>query len=77
MQQITVGLARSTSLQMARFHSFLWLGNTPLCVCVCVCVCVSVCVTPSSSIHSVNGHLASLHNLAIVHNAAIKISVHD
>ena len=27
-------------LQMAIFHSFLWLSNIPLCVCVCVCVCV-------------------------------------
>jgi len=26
-------------MQMARFHSFLWLTNIPLCVCVCVCVC--------------------------------------
>ena len=27
-------------LQMALFHSFLWLSNIPVCVCVCVCVCV-------------------------------------
>ena len=27
-------------LQMALFHSFLWLNNIPVCVCVCVCVCV-------------------------------------
>ena len=26
-------------LQMAIFHSFLSLGNIPVCVCVCVCVC--------------------------------------
>ena len=25
-----------TSLQMAQFHSFLWLSNIPVCVCVCV-----------------------------------------
>ena len=31
-------------LQMAKFHSFLWLNNIPLCVCLCVCVCVCVCV---------------------------------
>ena len=30
-------------LQMAKFHSFLWLSTIPLCVCVCVCVCV--CIT--------------------------------
>ena len=25
-------------LQVAKFHSFLWLSSNPLCVCVCVCV---------------------------------------
>ena len=32
-------------LQMALFHSCLWLNSIPLCVCVCVCVwvCVGVC----------------------------------
>ena len=43
----------SMLLQMARFHSFLWLNNIPLCVCVCVCVCV--CITSSLSIHSLMG----------------------
>ena len=32
-------------LQMALFHSFLWLSNIPVCKCVCVCVCVCVCTT--------------------------------
>ena len=31
-------------LQMALFHSFLWMSSIPLCVCVCVCVCVCLCV---------------------------------
>ena len=25
-------------LQMALFHSFLWLSSIPLCICMCVCV---------------------------------------
>ena len=29
---------------MARFHPFLWLSDTALCVRVCVCLCVCVCV---------------------------------
>ena len=33
-------------LQMALFHSFLWLSNLPLYVYVyvCVCVCIHICV---------------------------------
>ena len=26
---------------MARFHSFWWMSNIPLCLCVCVCVYIS------------------------------------
>ena len=33
-------LGPSMLLQMALFHSFLWLSNIPVCKCVCVCVCV-------------------------------------
>ena len=27
-------------LQMARFHSYLWLNSIPLCVAVPVCMCI-------------------------------------
>ena len=51
-------------LQMALFHSVLWLSSIPLCVCwggghICF-------------IHSpVSGHLVSFHVLAIVNSAAV------
>ena len=52
-----------------------------MCVCVCVCVCVRVrahmCVYHPFFIHSsVDGHLGSLHRLALVDNAAINVGVH-
>ena len=44
---------------------------------MCVCVCVCVCVYHIFFIHSsINGHLGSLHTLAIVDGAAINIGVH-
>ena len=51
-------------LQMAKFHSFLWLSNIPLCVCVCVCVCVCLCVC-----------LHIYDDLAVVNSAAVNIRV--
>ena len=63
----------SMLLQMANFHSFLWLSTVSLCVCI-VCVCVCVC---DIFIHSsVGRHLGYFHTLAIVNNAAMHIEVH-
>ena len=51
-------------LQMALFHSFLWLSSIPLCIYT----------TSSLSIH--HGHLGCFHVLAIVNSAAMNIGVH-
>ena len=51
-------------LQMAVFHSFLWLSNIPLYICT------------MSSFSSVDGHLVCFHVLAIVNSAALNIGVH-
>ena len=74
-------------LQMALFHSFLWLSNIPLYVCMCVCVyvcmyvcmyvctCVCVCVcmyVQHIFIHlSVSGHLGCFCVLDVVTSAAM------
>ena len=61
-------------LQMAVFHSFLWLSNIP-CVCVCVCVCVCLISSIFFILSAVNGHLDCFHVLAIVNSAAVDISL--
>ena len=59
-------------LQMAIFHSFLWLSCIPLCVCVRVCVCVYHIFIHSS----VDGYLGCFHVLAIINSAGVNIGVH-
>ena len=54
-------------LQMAKFHSFLWLSSIPLCVYI-----YHIFFNHSS----VNGHLGSFHVMAIVNYAAINTGVH-
>ena len=44
-------------------------------VCVCVCVCRDTYMSPSLSIHPINGHLGSLGSLAIVDIAAMNTGV--
>ena len=53
-------------LQMALFHSFLWLSSIPLCI-----------YTTSFFIHSsADGHLSCFPVLAIVNSAAVNTGVH-
>ena len=52
--------------QMARFHSFLWLNNIPVCVCVYHIFFIY---------SSVNGHNSFGQVLTIVNNAAMSMGV--
>ena len=54
-----------------------------MCVCVCMLMCVCVCVRAHVHVYhlffihsSLDGHLGSLHRLALVDNAAINVGVH-
>ena len=59
--------------QMAKFLSFLWLSNIPLCVCVYVCVCTHTYIPRLYP--SVDGHLGCFYTLAIVNNALMHTGV--
>ena len=59
-------------LQMALFHSFLWLSNISLCVCVCVCVCVWHLLYEVICWWT----LGCFHDSAIVNTAAMNTEVH-
>ena len=54
-------------LQMALFHSFLWLSSIPLCIYTCVCVCV--CVYHIFFIHLLI--VVCFHGLVIVNSASM------
>ena len=53
-------------VQMALFHSFLWLRTIPLYICTTSCLPIS----------SVNGHLGRFYVLAVLSGAVMNIGVH-
>ena len=60
-------------LQMALFHSFLWLSNIPLSLYVCVYIYIYIYITSSLSILSV---YIQVDALAIVNSTSMNSGVH-
>ena len=58
---------------LARFPSFLWLNNIPLCACLNMCVFMYYTFFIHSSI---SGHLGSFYILVIVNNVAMSTELY-
>ena len=70
-------LAPTMLLQMARFHSFLWLSTTLLCVYVYMFIYVYTYIWHIFLIHSsIVEYLGCFHHFVIVNNAAVNIGAH-
>ena len=67
LHSVWQSLDPSMCLQMAQFHSYLWLSDIPLYVCI-----YHIFFFHSS----VDGHLGYFHVLSIVNSAAVNIGVH-
>ena len=72
-------------LQMARFHSFLWLTSNHVCVCVCVCTHMhttfSLPVHPSPTLVIsclfVNKHYHGMRSFLIMVLICISLMIRD